>query len=80
MAVYKFKNKLNNSQKWPRFFVAFSLIRAQELAEEFQNTINEANGDVGWLRLTFDFDDVTIVDTEKDYQREGYIELNDREI
>lgn len=80
MDVYQFNNTLNNNQKWPRFFVAISLSRAKEIAKEFENTMNDANGNIEWMRLSFDYEHVIIVDVGKNYEREGYIELNDREI
>lgn len=76
MNIYQFTNKLDNSVKrWPRCFVAISLSEAQEIAKEWCDCVNEANGNHAALMFTFDMDNVIIV-AENVNKPKGYIELD----
>jgi len=72
MKIYQFKNKIKNQQIWLRSFVALSLSDATKMAKEWENEMNKANDNVPHLLFTFDYDDVTIIDT--DITEEGYLE------
>ena len=75
MPIYQFRNKIKNTQIWPRCFVAFSLSEAKTHAKEFEIRMNIANGYQPHLLFTFDYDNVTIIETEQNFNEEGYIEL-----
>jgi len=74
--IYKFKNKIKNKQIWPRYFVAFSLSEAKQLAEDFQSRMNEANGWKKDLLFNLDFEHISVIETEdRSFAKSGYIEI-----
>lgn len=75
MKVYEFRNKIKNTQIWPRCFVAISLCEAIKMAQEFENCMNEANDNVEHFLFTFDYQNVKIIEIDYELIKKGYIEL-----
>lgn len=75
MNVYEFRNKIKNTQIWPRCFVAISLCEAIKMAQEFEFCMNEANDNIEHLLFTFDYQNVKIIETNRCFYSKGYVEL-----
>ncbi|KFZ26319.1 MAG: hypothetical protein KQ78_01492 [Candidatus Izimaplasma bacterium HR2] len=75
MKVYEFRNKIKNTQIWPRCFVAISLCEAIKMAQEFEDCMNEANGYAEHLLFTFDYQNGKMIETNRCFYKKGYVEL-----
>lgn len=70
MKLYQFKNKIKNTQVWTRNFVSISLWEAKKMAKEWELEMNKCNDNEPHLLFTFDYENVTVLDTE--IKKEGY--------